>query len=127
VQTVLVQFKEPGPTPSVEEVRRLLDLNDDELDTKFGVIQPILQRVSTRFESVSLRANALNRLSPPVSPTPPRACFLIHEVKPSDRRPSHCATLIRKALAKAMTYQRDIYPVTANAGHYGAARVERNV
>lgn len=38
MQTVLVRFKEPEPTPSVEKIRRLLDLNDDELDTKFGVI-----------------------------------------------------------------------------------------
>lgn len=38
MQTVLVQFKEPGPTPSEAEVRRLLDLNEDELDTQFGVI-----------------------------------------------------------------------------------------
>jgi hypothetical protein len=38
VDGVLIQFKEPGPTPSTEDVCRLLNIKDDELDPTFGVI-----------------------------------------------------------------------------------------
>jgi len=38
VQTVMVQFKHDGPPPTVDEVRRLFNLSDGEVDDQFGVI-----------------------------------------------------------------------------------------
>jgi hypothetical protein len=38
MQTLMLQFKHQGSAPSVDEVRRLFDLNVDEIDTQFGVI-----------------------------------------------------------------------------------------
>jgi hypothetical protein len=38
MQTMMLQFKHRGLAPSVDEVRRLFNLNLDEIDTQFGVI-----------------------------------------------------------------------------------------
>ncbi len=38
MQTVMLQFKHQGSAPSVDEVRRLFNLEADEIDTQFGVV-----------------------------------------------------------------------------------------
>lgn len=38
METVMLQFKHQGSAPSVDEVRRLFDLEADEIDTQFGII-----------------------------------------------------------------------------------------
>ena len=36
--TLMLQFKHAGPAPSVDEVRKMFDLQADEIDPHFGVI-----------------------------------------------------------------------------------------
>lgn len=38
METVMVQFEQTGPPPSLEQVRDLLGLQPGEIDTQFGVI-----------------------------------------------------------------------------------------
>ena len=38
METVMLQFKHQGSTPSVDEVRRLFNLSADEIDSQFGII-----------------------------------------------------------------------------------------
>ena len=62
MQTVMLQFKHQGSAPSVDEVRRMFDLNTDEIDTQFGVIATdptegiytvlVAAKVSKRVEAV---------------------------------------------------------------------------
>ena len=37
MQTVMLQFKHQGSAPSIDEVRRIFNLDVDEIDTQFGV------------------------------------------------------------------------------------------
>jgi hypothetical protein len=38
MQNVMLQFKHQGPAPFIDEVRRLFNLQVNEIDTQFGVI-----------------------------------------------------------------------------------------
>jgi hypothetical protein len=59
---VLVQFQHAGPTPSAEDVRQMFNLDDDEMDSQFGVIATdpkegiyavrVADQASKRVESV---------------------------------------------------------------------------
>lgn len=38
MQTVMLQFRHHGPAPSIDDVRRMFNLEVDEIDPQFGVI-----------------------------------------------------------------------------------------
>jgi hypothetical protein len=38
MQTMMLQFKHPGPPPTIDDVRRLFNLTAEEIDSQFGVL-----------------------------------------------------------------------------------------
>lgn len=62
MQTVMLQFKHKGPAPSVDEVRKLFNLDVGEIDVQFGVIATdptedlytvlVVAKASKRIEAV---------------------------------------------------------------------------
>ncbi|MCP9462131.1 MAG: hypothetical protein NNA19_01355 [Nitrospira sp.] len=38
MQTMMLQFKHPGPPPTIDDVRRLFNLTAEEIDAQFGVL-----------------------------------------------------------------------------------------
>lgn len=67
MQTIMLQFKHQGSTPSIDEVRRLFNLKTDEIDPKFGVVATDLAK---SIYTVLVDSKASERIKSVISTRP---------------------------------------------------------